>query len=176
MRNFRSISIKEKILIVCQVIAGGKIQRVAKKHGVSRFSIYAWTKKTLDTLEQTLKPGKRGPKFKKGRADAKDKVIEEQKEKIDKLEDIIEQKKKQIKNLKGKVNLQKNSLPRPSECPHCGFEKIYKNGTYKIKPEKLFEQLKKDQEEIEITVQQFICPYCGSSVYIQKKKRKMILF
>jgi len=43
MRDSGSISIKEKILIVCQVIAGGKIQRVAKKHGVSRFSIYAWT-------------------------------------------------------------------------------------------------------------------------------------
>ncbi len=41
MRNFMSISIKEKILIVCQVIAGEKIQRVARKHGVSRPSVYA---------------------------------------------------------------------------------------------------------------------------------------
>jgi hypothetical protein len=47
-------------------------------------------------------------------------------------------------------------LARPSRYPHCGFEKTYKNGTYKIKPERFFEQLKKDQE-IEITVQQFIC-------------------
>ena len=76
MSNYRPTSIKEKILIVCQVIAGGKIQRVAKKHGVSRSSIYAWTKKALDTLEQTLKPGKRGPKCKKVRVDAKDKIIE----------------------------------------------------------------------------------------------------
>jgi len=76
MRDFGSISVKEKILIVCQVIAGEKIQPVAKKHGVSRSSIYASTKKALDTLEQTLKPGKRGPKFKKGRVDVKDKVIE----------------------------------------------------------------------------------------------------
>jgi len=44
--------------------------------GVSRPSIYAWTGKALDTLEQTLKPEKRGPKRKKGRVDAKDKVIE----------------------------------------------------------------------------------------------------
>ena len=174
MRNSGSISIKEKILMVCQVIAGGKIQRVARKHGVSRFSIYAWTKKALDTLEQTLKPGKRGPKFKKGRVDVKDKVIEEQKEKIAELDDIISEKEKQIKDLKRKLNLQKNSLPRPSRCPHCGFEKIYKNGTYKIRPERFLEQLKKDQE-IEITVQQFICPYCRSSVYRQKKKRRIIL-
>jgi len=174
MRDSGSISIKEKILIVCQVIAGEKIQSIAKKHGVSRPSIYAWTKKALDTLEQTLKPGKQGPKFKKGKVDVKDNLIEKQKEKIAELDDIISEKEKQIKNLKGKINLQKNSLPHPSRCPHCGFEKIYKNGTYKIRPERFLEQLKKDQE-IEITVQQFICPYCRSSVYKQKKKRRIIL-
>jgi len=174
MRDSGSISIKEKILIVSQVITGEKIQAVARKHGVSRPSIYAWIKKALDTLEQALKPGKRGPKFKKGRVDVKDKAIEEQKMKIAELDNIISEKEKQIKNLKGKINLQKNSLPRPSRCPHCGFEKIYKNGTYKIRPERFLEQLKKDQE-IEITVQQFICPYCRSSVYRQKKKRRIIL-
>ena len=175
MKNFRSISIKKKILIVCQVIAGEKIQSIAKKHGISRPSVYAWTGKTLDALEQALKPGKRGPKFKKGKVDVKDNLIEKQKEKIAKLEGIISEKEKQIKNLRGKINVQKNSLPRPSKCPHCGFEKIYKNGTYKITRERLFEQLKKDQE-MEIVVQQFICPYCRSSVYKQKKKRKIILF
>jgi len=76
MRDFGSISIKEKILIVCQVIAGEKIERVARKHGVSRPSVYAWTQKALDILEQALKPGKRGPKCKKGKVDAKDKIIE----------------------------------------------------------------------------------------------------
>ena len=175
MRNFRSISIKEKILMVCQVIAGEKIQRVARKHGVSRPSVYAWTQKALDILEQALKPEKRGPKCKKGEVDAKDETIEEQKMKIEELEDIISEKEKQIKNLRNKIALQKNSLPHPSKCPHCGFEKIYKNGTYKIKPERLFEQFKKDKE-IEITVQQFICPYCRSSVYPPEKKRKIILF
>jgi len=65
MRDSGSISIKEKVLIVCQVIAGGKIQPVAKKHGVSRPSVYAWTGKALDTLEQALKLERRGPKCKK---------------------------------------------------------------------------------------------------------------
>ena len=175
MKNSGCISIKEKILIVCQVIAEEKIQRVARKHGVSRPSVYAWTQKALDILEQALKQEKRGPKCKKGKVDAKDKLIEEQREKIEELKDIIEQKEKQIKNLTGRINLQKNSLPRPSKCPHCGFEKIYKNGTYKIKPERFFEQLKKDKET-EIIVQQFTCPYCRSSVYTPEKKRKIILF
>ena len=76
---------------------------------------------------------------------AKDKVIEKQKEKIGKLNDIISEKEKQIKNLRNKIALQKNSLSRPLKCPYCGFEKIYKNGTYKIRGERLFEQLKKRQ-------------------------------
>jgi hypothetical protein len=45
MKNFGSISIKEKILIVCQVIAGEKIQRVARRHKVSRPSVYTQEKK-----------------------------------------------------------------------------------------------------------------------------------
>jgi len=76
MRNFRSILIKEKILIVSQVIAGDKIRAVARKHGVSRPSVCAWTQKALDILEQALKPEKGGPKYKKGKVDAKDKIIE----------------------------------------------------------------------------------------------------
>ena len=110
MKNFGSISIKEKILIVCQVIAGERIQRVARRHKVSRPSVYAWTQKASDVLEQALKPGKRGPKFKKVKVDTKDKLIDEQKEKIGKLEDIISEKEKQIENLRGKINLQKNNL------------------------------------------------------------------
>jgi len=109
MRNFRFISIKEKILIVSQVIAGEKVQPIAKKHKVSRPSIYAWTEKALDTLEQALKPAKRGPKFKRGKVNAKDKVIEEQKEKIGKLNDIISEKEKQIKNLRNKKTNQTNA-------------------------------------------------------------------
>jgi len=65
MKDLGSISIKEKILIVCEVIAGEKIQRVARRHGESRPSIYTWTQKALDTLEQVLKPEKRGSKFQK---------------------------------------------------------------------------------------------------------------
>jgi len=65
MKNSSSISIKEKILIISQVIAGEKIQGVARKHGVSRPSVYAWTGKALDTLEQALKLERRGPKCKK---------------------------------------------------------------------------------------------------------------
>jgi len=175
MKNFKSISIKKKILIVSQVIAGEKIQPLAKKYKVSRPSIYLWTQRALDALEEALKPVKRGPKLKKGKLDTKDKITTEQRIEIEKLKKIIKKKEKQIKNLKEKISLQKMDIPRPLKCPHCGFGKIYRNGTYKIRLKKLFEKLKKSEEK-EIVVQQFICPSCKSPVHNQEKKRRVILF
>jgi len=176
MRESGFTSIKEKIQIVSEVIAGEKIQPVARKHRVSRPSVYSWTKKALDALQEALKPGNRGPKLKKGILDTKDNLIEEKKEKIEELSFIIQEKEKQTKNLREKLHLQKKSLPRPSRCPHCGFEKIYKNGTYKVKPERLAKVLQKNGREIEIIIQQFICPYCRSSVSTPEKERKIVLF
>ena len=175
MRGYRYVSIKEKVIIVSEVIAGEKIQLVADKHKVSRPSVYAWSQRALDTLEKALKPDKRGPKLRKTKFEARDRKIKEKKEEIDKLKNVIEEKEKQIENLKRKMSLQKNDVLRPLKCPYCGFEKIYKNGTHKIKIDKFLNELK-EREEKEITVQQFICPYCKSSVHIPEKKRKIILF
>jgi len=174
MRGYRYISIKEKVLIVCQVIAGEKIKLITNKHKVSRPSIYTWTQRSLGALEEALKLKRRGPKLRRPKFDAKDKVIKEQKEEIGKLRNIIEGKEKQIENLKGKMRLQKKGIPHPSKCPYCGFEKIYKNGTYKIKREKFLDELKKEEEK-EIIVQQFICPYCKSTVHPSENKRRIIL-
>jgi len=173
MRGYRYVSIKEKILMVSRVIAGEKIQLVADKYRVSRPSVYSWTQRALDVLEEALKPDKRGPKLKRAKFDARDKVIKEQKEEIDRLMDVIEEKEKQIKNLRGKLNLQKMDIPRPLKCPHCGFEKVYKNGNYKVKVDKFLDELKRGEEK-EITVQQFICPYCKSTVHTSEKKRRII--
>jgi len=174
MKNFRSISIKEKILIVSQTIAGEKIQPLAEKYKVSRPSVYLWRKRALNSLQEALKSAKRGPKFKKDKLKAKGKITTEQKIEIEKLKKIIGKKEKQIKNLREIISLQKRDIPRPLKCPHCGFEKIYKNGTYKIRLKKLFEKLKKSKEK-EIIVQQFICPSCKSSIHNQEKNRRIIL-
>lgn len=175
MKGYRYVSIKEKVLIVYQVIAGEKVQLVANKHRVSRPSVYAWTQRVLDALKEALKPDERGPKLKRAEFEARDRLIKKQNEEIDRLKDIIKKKEKQIENLRGKLNLQKNSLPRPLKCPHCGFEKVYKNGTYKIKIDKFLDELKKGEDK-EIVVQQFICPYCKSSVHTSEKNRRIILF
>ncbi len=173
MKGYKFISIKEKILIVSRVIAGEKIQLVADKYRVSRPSVYTWTQKALDALEKVLKLEKRGPKVKRTRLDARDKVIKEQKKEIGRLKDIIEKKEKQVEKLREKINLQKKDIFRPSKCSQCGFEKIYKNGTYKIKAKRFLDELKKGKEK-EIIIQQFICPYCKSTVHLPEKKRIII--
>ena len=108
--------------------------------------------------------------------DAKDETIEEQKEKIEGLNDIISEKEKQIKNLRRKINLQKNSLPRALRCPHCGFEKIYKNGTYKIRPERLFEELKKRQRNRDNSSAVHLSSTLEAPFIHQRRRKKMILF
>jgi len=102
-------------------------------------------------------------------------VIKEQNGEIDRLKNIIRKKEEQIKELRGKMDFQKKHVFRPLKCPYCGFEKVYKNGSYKIKIDKFVDELKKGEEK-EITVQQFICPYCKSSIHNQKKKRRIIIF
>jgi len=47
--------------MVCQVIAGDNIQRVARKHGVSRpFLFMPGREKALDTLKANIKTGETG--------------------------------------------------------------------------------------------------------------------
>jgi len=73
-------------------------------------------------------------------------MIQEQKKEIGRPKDIIKKKEKQLGNLRGKINLEKKEIPRPSKCPHCGFEKIYKNGTYKITAKRLLNEFKKGKK------------------------------
>ena len=170
MRGYRFISIKEKILIVSQVIAGEKVKLVADKHRVSRPSVYSWTQRALGALEEALKPDKKGPKLKRTKL-----KIKKQNEEIDRLKNIIKKKEEQIKELRGKMDFQKKDIFRPLKCPHCGFEKIYRNGTYKIGIEKLLDELKKRKVE-EITVQQFICSYCKRTVRPKKNGKIILLY
>jgi len=106
--SFRSIPVEKKIEAVYRIIKGKNIQPVAREAGVDRSSVYLWRERALASLKEALEPHKRGPKFKK---DPKDKEIEKLKEKLEPPK-------------------KKERLPK---CPYCGFEKVYKNGSYKRK-------------------------------------------
>ena len=64
--------------------------------------------------------------------DPMDRKIEKLKERVAKLERSLEEKDKKIKELKEKLELPEEKV-KLSKCPYCGFEKVYKNCTYKRK-------------------------------------------
>lgn len=167
MQGNRSISIKEKISIVCEVLSGKPKRAVAREYKVSRPSVHTWTRKGLDALRVALQPEKRGPKFKRESSPLQG----EAKKEVQKLKRVIKKKEKQIKNLQKKIALQKKDTFRPQKCPNCGFKKIYKNGTYRIKTTTLLKKLKNQEE---VTVQQFFCIYCERPVHPPEEKRIVV--
>ena len=118
-----------------KVVSGQKIQPVARKIGVHRVSIYIWRERAIASLEEALEPHKRGPKFKHPQKNLKEN-IEALREKINKLKGYLEEKERQIYALKQKLEPQKDDSynSKPVRCPNCGCKKVYRNGTYKIKP------------------------------------------
>jgi len=60
--SFKPVSIEKKIQAVSRVVAGEKVQPVARDIRVHRASIYIWKERALSALEEALEPYKRGPK------------------------------------------------------------------------------------------------------------------
>jgi len=58
---------------------------------------------------------------------------------------------------------------RPSKCPECGSNRIWKNGTYRVSGERTPRSLKVSEKG---TVQRFRCSHCGVKLYLVKKKSK----
>jgi len=85
----------------------------------------------LAALEQALELRKRGPKFKHPKKTPEEN-IEALRGEIDTLMDYLEEKEKQIHLLREKLEPQKDDS-KPVRCPNCGCEKVYRNGTYKVK-------------------------------------------
>mgnify|MGYP001049405621 CR=1 FL=1 len=162
--SFKSIPVEKKIEAVSKVVSGEKIQPVAKEIGVHRSSIYIWKERALSALEEALEPHKRGPKFKHPQK-TPEKIMEGLKGEINRLRDCLEEKERQIYLLKHRLEPQKDNS-KPARCPNCGCEKVYRNGTYKVKPKGFFDNLKARKEEL---IQFFICTYCGKSFHIKKQ-------
>ena len=160
--SFKPVSIEKKIQAVSRVVVGEKVQPVARDIGVHRASIYIWKERALSALEEALEPYKRGPKFKHPQKTLEEKLRKE----LDKLKGYLEERDRQIHWLINRQEPQKNDS-KPVRCPNCGCEKVYRNGTYKIRPKGFFDNLKTCKEEL---IQRFICPYCKKSFHIKKTK------
>ena len=121
-------------------------------------------KESLISLREALEPRKRGPKFK---GNPEDREIERLRRKVEKLEGFLKEKDEKIKELRERLDPDKEEF-KPVSCPYCGFEKVYKNGTYKRKRKGFFDKLKQDKQKEE-RVQGFLCPWCGKSFHIEKR-------
>lgn len=97
--SFKPIPVEKKIEAVSRVIAGEKIQPVAREIGVHRASVYVWKERALSALGKALEPRKRGPKFKHPQKTPEKNLREE----IDRLKDYLEEKEKQIHLLREKL-------------------------------------------------------------------------
>jgi len=122
--SFKLVPVQKKIEAVSRVVAGEKVQPVAREVGVHRTSIYIWKEKALATLEKALEPHKRGPKFKHSQKGLEEKL----KEQVDKLNTCLEERESQIRFLMERLKSQKENL-ESIRCPYCGYGKVYKNGT-----------------------------------------------
>ena len=159
---FQDIPVEAKVKAVCTIIGGGeKIQPTAKRYGITRPSLYAWVERAQQAIEEALKPYKRGPKFTKPKVDPNVK-------KIEKLNELLQRHQAQIRELEEIVASREKEEPKPEKCDRCGCQKIYKNGTFKIRPKRFFDLLKLNKEK-EVSVQKFICACCGQSLYPKDK-------
>lgn len=162
--SFKPVSVEKKIEAVSRVVAGEKVQPVARDVGVHRISIYIWKERALSALEEALEPRKRGPKFKHSQKTFEEKLKEE----VDKLNTLLQDRESQIDFLVQKLKSQKSQKENLESvrCPYCGCGKVYKNGTYKKRPKGFFDNLKPQKE---VLIQRFLCPYCKKSFHIEKK-------
>jgi len=135
--EFKPIPVEKKIEVVYRMIRGENT--TYSKRSLSRQVLYIFLERKSFSLP------KRGPKFKNN---PKDRKIEKLKEKVTKLENSLEEKDREIKRLKERLEPSKEKV-RSVERPYCGFEKVYKNGTYKRKSKGFFDRSKQDREKLD---------------------------
>jgi len=158
VRNFPT---EVKIKVVFEVLIGEEIKFVAAKYNTSRQSIYTWMKKIRKILSQELILEGKGYQFKKVDLD----ISSQRKEKeIKKLKQLLSNAERKIDRLERTIRLpDRLNGRRPKKCPHCGCQKVYKNGTYK--------KVSKNHLPL-VVIQKFICAYCKNSISSSENKNQ----
>jgi len=163
----KNFPIEAKIRVACEVLIGREIRSVAERHRISRQAVYLWTKKAREALFEVLKPGKNGCKPKVSEVNL---VIKRQEKTINRLNQLLLKAEDEIARLT--KALKDREPAKPQKCPECGCEKIYKNGTYKRKSKALPFDCPGNKNDGLVTVQKFVCAYCGHSFCAEIKKYK----
>lgn len=153
MSEVKCFPVQVKLKAVYRIWAGEKITEVARECGISRQVLYCWKRKAEMAVSQALEKRKRGPKFHEMPED--NRVVKmREKVKVEKA-----QQKVKFRERMNKLPHSSNNNKRPQQCPVCGCEKIYKNGTY----------IKKNgnKNHLPQVIQRYICVWCKSPVYLE---------
>jgi transposase-like protein len=142
---YKEVSLNTKIDVVKDYFSGMKVAQIARKHKVSRDSVYTWKDTALDSMKQALKP------YQTNKVDELENELKNLKEKHQKLS-------KKYKLLTQKKRLSVATTPsqeiRPTQCPVCSGNNIIKNGGYETKNG---------------YKQRFRCKDCNRRIFVVKK-------
>jgi transposase-like protein len=142
---YKEVSLDTKINVVKDYFSGMNVARIARKHNVSRDSVYTWKNAALDSMKNALQSYKTDTVN-----DLKNQLIT-LKEKYNKLSEDYS-----LLSQKSQFMVSSNSSDevRPIQCPECSGNHIVKNGFYETKNG---------------VIQRFRCKDCNKRIYIVKK-------
>lgn len=148
---YRPIDAQTRLTIIKQYWAGHKISELERRFNVDRDSIHIWINKAETALQEVLTPKKPGPK-----KDELNKLITRNAE----LESLNQQLQIQLGQLSQEsqftLGITRNKAElRPSACPSCGCDVIWKNGSYTT---------------VQGSTQRFRCRSCGTKIFMEVKK------
>ena len=164
MSEAKRLRIQVKLRVLYRIWGGEKVTQVARDYGVSRQVVYTWKRKAERALYTALEKGKRSSKIFQLLEEDQIRETQEKTKRPSLKHKITQRKTKTLRDNSIFIptfssSQHSNNGKRPKCCPECGFEKIYKNGTY----------IKKNQNDgsgKKEVVQRYICVWCKSSVYL----------
>ena len=142
---YKEVCLDTKISVFKDFISGMRVTDIANKYGVSRESVYTWSKTAMKAAKEALVPYQR-------------EKTKELKAEIEKLKAKYHKMSKDYERLSQITHFSVSTSPsdeiRPARCPKCDSTHVVKNGTYETK-----EGIK----------QRYRCKDCNSRIFLVKK-------
>jgi len=149
--SYREVDTETKVEVLKQYWAkDSKVKALSESYGVSRESIYTWAREAEKAMNDFFDKKRPGPTL-----DKQAKLIVENEQLKQQLQDMSYnyQLLSQYSQLKP-AKLRTGGEVRPSVCPSCGHDKVWRNGFYSTSKG---------------STQRFSCAKCKVSVYLVKK-------
>ncbi len=152
---FVPISIEKKKEVVKKYFAGEKVSRIAREYGVSRDSVYEWSRLAEEAISNILE--ERGHV---NRIMELEKANQEMKEKLT----LLQNKYSELSQFSQKYIEANKFEIQPVICDKCGSSVLWKNGIYTKTGYKKHKEKK--------SIQRYICSNCKANIYLVKKNSK----